>query len=129
MKRDFKETTLTWITFLTSTTTLLCCTLPILFIMLGLGTVLAFLTTQLHWWITLAQYKFWLFLVSSLLLLFSYWTIKKSGQSCPADPKLAAKCQRLRVWNFRILRVSFLIWIIGFISAYVALPIRLWLGI
>src|SRR5665213_3663115 len=99
MKPETKAAGLAWITFLTSTSTLICCTLPILFVALGFGASLASMTTQFHWWITFSEYKFWLFLMSGILILFSFWTLKRQGRFCPTDPVLAKKCLRLQRFN------------------------------
>lgn len=118
MRREHKEASLAWITFLTSTTTLLCCTIPILLITLGFGASLALVVSSLPWWIKLSEHKFLIFIISGVLLVLTFWVLRFSGQSCPADSELAKKCEAVRIWNWRILWVSMMIWIIGFISAY-----------
>ena len=52
----------------------------------------------------------------------------RPGQACPADPELAAQCEKIRRWNSRFFRISVGIWLAGFGSAYLALPIYLWAG-
>lgn len=123
-----KDSGLVWLTFLTSVSTLLCCTFPVIFVALGFGAALAAMSTQLHWWIVLAEYKFWLFLISGLLLIFTYWTLTRSEQSCPIDPELAKKCKRLLRINYIILFISLCIWLIGFFSAYLAAPLASLIG-
>lgn len=128
MRREIKEALLAWLSFFGSLSTLLCCTLPILFVVLGFGASLVVFSTHFQWWVKLGEYKFWLFIVSAALLIFSYWIMKMSGQVCPTDPILAKKCEYLRKWNWRIILISFIIWGVGFISAYLLTPIGKWLG-
>ena len=127
MIRESKEKFYVWICLITSSATLVCCTLPIILVFIGLGATLAAISTSLPWLMTLTEYKFWIFLVSGILLLLTEWALKRPGRSCPTDPILAEKCKKLEIWNYRILRFSEIIWIIGFISSYLALPIKLWL--
>lgn len=127
MMRETKEAYLTWISFFTTLGTLLCCTLPSVFVLLGLGTVIATITLHSTWLVNLSEHKFWIFLLSGLLILLSDWLVRKPNRSCPTDPKLALKCQRLNIWNIRILRLSMLLWFLGFISAYLVNPIAMWL--
>ena len=118
MRQELKEAVLTWVTFLTSTTTLLCCTIPIILIGLGFGAALASFIPHAPWWENVSKYKFLIFAVSGSLLLLNYAVLRISAQSCPADPALAEKCQTMRKWNWRVLILSVVIWVIGFISAY-----------
>ena len=128
MRNETRDHALVWLALITSSSTLLCCTLPVLFVALGLGATLAMMTAQLHWWIVLAEHKFGLFLISSLMLLVAYWALRHSENSCPVDPILAKKCQFLQRWNKRIFFVSVIIWIIGFFSAYLAAPLTAMIG-
>src|SRR5260221_648490 len=106
MDNDLKKAGLVWITLLCSSSTLICCTLPIILVALGFGAALASVSAEFSWWIVLAQNKFYLFLISGILLLVSFWTLKKLSPSCPTDPILAAKCQKMRKWNIWVLRIS-----------------------
>lgn len=128
MQREGKERALVWLCFLTSVSTLFCCTLPIMFVALGFGATLAAIVYHVEWLTVLTIYKFWLFLISGLLLLITNWLLNRSGRLCPSDPVLAKKCLRVTKWNYRLLYLSVVMWIIGFISAYLAIPISIWLG-
>ena len=128
MKREKNEAWIVWLSFLMSIGTLLCCTLPMVFIALGLGATLAALAYHFELLTTFTEYKFWIFLTSGLLLLFTTWLLKRPGRSCPTDPILAKKCLQLTTWNYRIFWLSVTLWIIGFVSAYLAVPITIWIG-
>lgn len=128
MEREFKEAAVVWLGFFLSLSTLLCCTLPILLIVLGMGSLMAAIVVEASWLTALLKYKFLLFLSSGLLLLAADLWLRLPGRVCPTDPELARRCQMLARWNQRLLRVSLIIWGIGFISAYLAIPISIWLG-
>ncbi|MBL4788000.1 MAG: hypothetical protein JKY60_02745 [Kordiimonadaceae bacterium] len=116
-----------WLVLFTSTSTIICCALPILLVTLGLGAVSASMFATFPILVTLAQHKVWLFLGSGLLLGLSAWAVYRPGRACPADKALAEQCETAHRWNTRILWVSGVIWLIGFCAAYFALPIFEWL--
>lgn len=111
-----------WLLLLTTSGTLLCCAIPITLVSLGLGTVVATMASSAPWLITLSQYKGWMFLVSGALIAAAAFAVYRPGRSCPADPELAAACDRADVWNRRFIVVSAALWLVGFFAAYL-LPI------
>ncbi len=132
MKTDlslFRQNTVSWLTLFTSTSTLICCALPILFVMLGLGATVAAVTSTVPFLVTLALHKSWVFAGSGLMLAVSGWLLYRPGRTCPSDPELGRLCARADRWNRRIHGISAAIWGIGFFAAYLALPIRIWLGV
>lgn len=116
-----------WLVLFASSTTLICCALPILLVTLGLGAVSAALFANLPFLVTLAQYKAWMFAASGAVLTLTAWLLYRPGRACPADPELAAQCEWAHRWNLMLFRVSTGIWGLGFAAAYLALPIYLWL--
>lgn len=118
---------LTWLTLLTTSSTFICCALPILFVSLGMGTAVASLTSSFPQLIWLSEHKNWLFFLSAMLLFFSSWLVYSSGRTCPSDPRLASICQKAQLLNRRILFGSIAIWGIGFFTAFLLLPLRLWM--
>ncbi len=120
--------TWTWVVLFTSSTTLVCCALPILLVSLGLGAVSASLFANLPILVTLAQYKGWMFTGSGAVMLLTAWLLFRSGRVCPSDPGLAQLCERAHRWNTRFYWASVFIWLLGFAAAYLALPIYLWFG-
>lgn len=115
-----------WVLF-ASTGTLICCALPILLVSLGLGAVVASVFSTLPFLVTLTQYKIWVFSASGLMLLIAGYLLYRQNRSCPADPELAEQCKRVMVWNRRLLWFALALWVIGFVSAYLLLPIWVWL--
>jgi len=120
-------TTLGWLTLFTSTGTLICCALPILFVSLGFGASVAAITSSFPLIITLSQYKIWIFIISGSLLIVSAWAIKRTKSQCPVNTELGELCHRAKIFNRRIWQFAVLIWLIGFIAAYLALPVQKWL--
>ena len=117
-----------WLVLFASSTTLVCCALPILLVSIGLGAVSASLCANVPFLVTLAQYKAWMFGASGGLLAFTAWLLFRPGRACPADPELAELCVKAHRWNIKFFWISVGIWAIGFGTAYLALPIYLWLG-
>ena len=117
-----------WLLLFTSSTTLVCCALPILLVSLGLGAVSASLFANLPILVTLAQYKGWMFAGSGAVLMLTGWLLFPSGRACPSDPEVAELCASAYRWNTRFFWTSVVIWVVGFAAAYLALPIYLWFG-
>ncbi len=116
-----------WLVFFASSTTLVCCALPILLVSLGLGAVSAALFANLPFLVTMAQYKTWMFAASGGVLALTAWLLFRRGRNCPADPELAKQCAEVRRWNIRFYWISVGIWLTGFSTAYLALPVYTWL--
>ncbi len=112
-----------WLVLFASTTTLVCCALPILLVSAGLGAASAALFANLPFLGALAHHKIWLFAGSGALLAAAGWALYRPGRACPADSDLAAKCEAAHRRNARLFAVSVLIWAIGFAAAYLSLPL------
>ena len=116
-----------WLALFTSLGTLLCCALPILLVLMGFGAVVATVTYQLPWLVTLTEQKLWLFSISGGILAACAWVIWKQPATCPTDPSLAELCQQAKRWNRHLFWGALAIWGVGFSAAYLALPLRMWL--
>ena len=116
-----KPQTWSWVLLFTTSGTLICCAIPITLVSLGLGTIVASMASSAPWIVTLSMYKGWMFTVSGVLISLSVWAVYRPGRSCPADPELAAACERADIWNRRFIQVSAGLWGIGFFAAF-ALP-------
>lgn len=124
-----KELGIGWWALFAASETLVCCALPILLVSLGLGATVAALTHRLPILITLSAHKEWVFAGSATLLAASGWLLYRPGRQCPADPALAALCHRAQMWNRRLYWGSIALWTIGFFATYLALPLRIALGL
>lgn len=111
-----------WVLLFTTSGTLICCAIPITLVSLGLGTVVASMASTAPWLVTLSLYKGWMFSISGGMIVLSAWAVYRPGRACPADPELAAACERADVWNRRFIWFSGIMWCIGFFAAFV-LPV------
>src|SRR5215475_10947834 len=83
---------LSYLSLFTSLGTLLCCALPSLLVLLGLGATVASFLSAVPWLVMLSRHKTWVFTVSGLLigsnLLYVYLIaprLQKTEAACPAD--------------------------------------------
>ncbi|MCF6261994.1 MAG: hypothetical protein L3J24_00150 [Xanthomonadales bacterium] len=125
MKTKPPANTLSWLSLFSSTGTLICCALPIVLVTLGLGASVAALTNAFPFLIFLSIHKAWVFFISGLLLTFTAWLIYRPARTCPSDSQTGDLCTRAHIWNLRIFCLSTLIWVTGFIAAFLALPLRI----
>ena len=128
-RSELKEKSVTVFTLFTTTGTLLCCALPIIFVTLGMGATVVAMTSTFPFLITLTKYKILVFAFSGLMLAVSGWLMFRPGRACPADKALGEACSSAHKWNKRIYWTSVAIWSIGFTAAYILLPVRIWLDI
>lgn len=110
-----------WFSLFASTGTLLCCALPSLLVVLGMGATMAGLVSAVPQLVVLSQYKAWVFAGSgvmiSLAMLMQYLS---RNEPCPIDPEQAKACDSARKWSKIILTFSIAIWCTGSFFAFVA---------
>ena len=101
MKQNYTSriSRLGWLALFTSLGTLLCCALPILLVVMGFGAVVATVTYQFPWLVTLAEQEVWMFGISGVILAACAWVIWTQRNTCPTDPELALRCQQAKRWN------------------------------
>src|SRR5258705_4344550 len=63
---------LSYLSLFTSVGTLLCCALPSLLVLLGLGASVASMLSSVPWLVKLSQHKQWTFSVSGILIALSF---------------------------------------------------------
>jgi len=126
---ELSQKSITIFTLFSTTGTLVCCALPIIFVTLGLGTTVVAMTSAFPFLIILSQYKIWVFTFSGLMLLISGWLMFRPARACPVNEELGRACNTAYKWNKRIYWSSVAIWTTGFSAAYLLLPIRIWLDI
>ena len=126
--KTFEQGRWGWFILFTSSTTLVCCAMPILLVSLGFGAVSASIFSTLPFLVTIAHYKELIFALSAIILVLAAWTVFRANRACPADPGLAAQCERAHRFNKYALFASLCFWFIGFTAAYLALPIYNWLN-
>src|SRR5438874_11210764 len=87
-----RGTLLSYLSLFTSFGTLLCCALPSLLVLVGLGATVASFLSAVPWLVTLSRHKNWVFAMSGALIAanFAYTYIlaprlRLENQACPAD--------------------------------------------
>ena len=109
-------------TLLSSTGTLVCCVLPAILVGLGAGAALAGLVTAVPQLVWLSEHKPLVFGTAFALLLVSGGATWYSRTlPCPAEPRAAQSCQRLRRLNLALYSVALLSFALG-ISFALILP-------
>lgn len=116
----FRETAAPTVALITSLSTLVCCTLPAVFITLGMGAALSSLTANVPQLIWISERKPLVF-GGSLILLALAWFLRylTRNMPCPVDPAAAKACARLRAIGGWVLYAGFAVWAIGAFSAFV----------
>jgi len=111
---------LSFATLFLSLSTLICCALPALFVMLGAGATFASLLgifPQLIWF---SEHKGMVFFVAGMLLFVNLVMRIVVPPRCPTDPKLAAECARAQRISGAIVKISLLAYLVGGFFAFVA---------
>jgi mercuric ion transport protein len=116
---------LSYFSLFTSLGTLLCCALPSLLVLFGLGASVASMLTFLPWLVTLSRHKQWTFALSGLLIGLGFLNtyliaprFKSTGACEPGDDAcgVASKASKIVLW------MSAAIYVVGFFVAYVLGP-------
>lgn len=87
-----------WLSLFTSFGTLICCAIPSLLVVLGMGATLVGLIGQFPQLVWLSEHKAWLF-GSSLIMLTVTFFIRRwsANQPCPIEAREA--CERTKKWS------------------------------
>jgi mercuric ion transport protein len=116
-----------YLSLFTSLSTLLCCALPSLLVLFGLGASVASFLSFLPWLVSLSHHKLWVFAISGTLILLSFVQnyaiaprLKSGADTCsPDDPS----CDRATRFSKIVLWISAAIYLIGFFTAFLLGPI------
>ena len=120
----FKQIIPPSLSLFTSVSTLICCALPTLFVAIGMGASIVSLMSSFPWLLLISKYKILTFFVAGLLLLYSCYMFWRSRNSpCPVDPIQAKICLKLRIYNFIIIIISTVIYLVGFFFTFIAVKI------
>ena len=102
-----------------STSTLICCALPAIFVTLGAGASFASLLGVFPFLIVLSQYKIAISLFALLMIAVAgVVNYKTARMPCPADPELGRACLKTRQRSRKIYYVSTGIFICASIFTY-----------
>lgn len=117
----------------TSFGTLVCCALPSVLVLIGLGTTVASFLTAVPWLVTLSQHKEWVFGISGALIALNFVYVyrlaprlRASGEACPIDEPTACstadRVSRVTLWT------SAIIYVVGFFAAFILGPLLVRFG-
>ncbi len=112
----------------TSFGTLLCCALPSLFVLLGLGATVASVLSAAPWLVKLSHHKNLVFLVAGILIGSNFVYVYRIAPRLQAreeacDPNDPAACQTASRFSRIVLWISGVLYLVGCFSAYVLGPI------
>jgi hypothetical protein len=80
-----------------SSSTLICCALPALFVAIGAGASFASLITVFPFIVVLSQYKIYItFFALVMIIIAGYANYKTYHLPCPADPEVGRICMQTR---------------------------------
>jgi len=125
-QRSRRATLLNYFSLFSSFSTLLCCALPSVLVLLGMGATVASLLSVAPWLVTLSRHKIWTFSISGVLIatsfIVTYWIAPRlQGEACAADDPTA--CGAATKMSKVLLWLSATIWSGGFFVAYLLAPI------
>jgi hypothetical protein len=127
VQRARRASLLNYFSLFSSFSTLICCALPSVLVLLGMGTAVASLLSAAPWLVSLSRHKIWTFGIAGILIAMSFVMTYfvaprlREGEVCDAnDPTTCgevSKVSRVILWG------SSVIWSCGFFVAYLLGPI------
>lgn len=103
-----------------SLSTLLCCALPVTLVSIGMGASFASLTANFPQIIWLTERKEALFIITAILLVASYFMMKRSENlACPIDVDQREACQSSKSISKKLYWGTVVIYLIGLSFSYI----------
>ena len=116
-----------YLSLFSSVGTLLCCALPSLLVLFGLGATVASALSAAPWLVTLSRHKNWTFLIAGVLIAANFVYLHTAAcqqQQCAVGDDACARAAR---FNRVLLWISAAIYLVGFSVAYLLGPFFVWL--
>jgi mercuric ion transport protein len=128
-----RSAVLGYLSLFTSFGTLLCCALPSLLVLLGLGATVASVLSSIPWLVTLSRHKDWVFAVSGVMIAANFTYVylvapKLSGEGASCLPDQPGACEVASRAGRGVLWISGAIYVVGFFSAYLLGPLLMRFG-
>jgi mercuric ion transport protein len=126
-QRARRAALLNYFSLFSSFSTLICCALPSVLVLLGMGTTIASLLSAAPWLVSLSRHKIWTFSTAGTLIAASFVMTYivaprlQRGDVCAADDPTT--CGEVSKLSRAVLWGSALIWSGGFFVAYLLGPI------
>jgi hypothetical protein len=119
---------LSYLSLFTSVSTLLCCALPSLFVLFGLGATVASVLSEAPWLVAMSRHKHWVFLIAGLLISANFVYLyrvapKLQVRNGACDPNDPSACQTASRFSRCLLWCSAALYLIGCFTAYLLGPI------
>lgn len=119
---------LSYLSLFTSLGTLLCCALPSLLVLFGLGATVATVLYSAPWLVGLSRHKQWVFLISGLLIGANFVYLYKIAPKLRPDgaaclPEAPEACDAANRFSRVALWISASIYAVGLFTAYFLGPI------
>ena len=124
----FRSGALSYLSLFTSLGTLLCCALPSLLVLFGLGATVASVLSEAPWLVAMSHHKHWVFMIAGVLISSNFVYIyaiapKLQEKRGACDPNDSAACQTASRFSRIVLWCSAVVYLIGCFTAYVLGPI------
>jgi mercuric ion transport protein len=126
-RRAKRAALLNYFSLFTSFSTLICCALPSVLVLLGMGSAVASLLSAAPWLVSLSRHKIWIFCIAggmiacSFLVTYAIAPRLREGEACAAND--SATCGEVSSLSRALLWGSAVIWSCGFFVAYLLGPI------
>src|SRR3954453_13369375 len=109
---------LSYLSLFTSMGTLLCCALPSLLVLFGLGATVASVLSEAPWLVMMSHHKHWVFLSAGLLISGNFICLyavapKLQARSGACDPNDPAACQTAGRFSRIVLWCSAVLYLMG----------------
>ena len=115
-----EDKSVNFLSLFASSSTLICCALPAMFIAWGAGATFASLITSFPFLIVLSQYKTYITIFALIMIIAAgYANYKTYHMPCPADPDLGRECLKTRRRSRVLYYFSTLIFIFATLFTYV----------
>jgi len=119
---------LSYLSLFTSLGTLLCCALPSLLVLFGLGATVASVLSEAPWLVTMSHHKHWVFIVAGVLISSNFVYVyavapKLQLRNGACDPNDPAACQKASRFSRIVLWWSAVLYMVGCFTAYILGPI------
>ena len=119
---------LSYLSLFTSLGTLLCCALPSLLALFGLGATVASVLSEAPWLVAMSHHKNWVFLLAGLLISGNFVYVyalapRLQARTGACDPNDPAACQAASRFSRIVLWCSAVLYLIGCFTAYLLGPI------
>jgi signal transduction histidine kinase len=130
IKRVRQASLMNYLSLFGSFSTLICCALPSLLVLMGMGATVASALSIAPWLVTMSKHKVWTFTIAGALIsmsfMMTYWVAPRirEGEACIEDDP--TMCGRVSKFSRMLLWGSATIWSFGFFMAYVLGDILEW---